>query len=263
MDAHKTATISKKAKIAENVEIGPYAVIDDNVEIAGGVKIYAHACITGWTKIGENCQIHMGAVIGHLPQDLKFKTDTRSFVKIGKGNIFREYTTVHRSKIEDGSTIIGDNNYFMAFAHIAHDCKIGNSIVMCNNSLLAGHVEIEDQVFISAGAAAHQFVRVGKLAFMGGLSAVGMDLPPYMLSEGRREVAGCNLVGLRRAGFGKETIEKIAKAYKLLYRSGYSIPHALEEIEKLGNSPEIAHLVGFIRSSKRGIMHGKRAAFEK
>ena len=260
MIAHKTAIISKKAKIADDVEIGPNVVIDDNVEIANGVKIYANAYITGWTTIGENCEVHMGAVIGHLPQDLGFDKSTRSFLEIGKGNIFREYATVHRSKIKDGATTIGNNNYFMGFSHVAHDCKVGNNVVICNNSLLAGHAEVEDRVFISAHSGVHQFARVGKLAMVSGISAVTMDLPPYMLMEGRNRVLGYNVVGLRRAGYSNEAINKIRQAFKLLYRSGHSIPRALEEIEKLGNSPEIAHLVSFIRNSKRGICHGERSA---
>jgi UDP-N-acetylglucosamine acyltransferase len=259
MTVHKTAIISKNAKIAENVEIGPNVVIEDNVEIAGGVKIYANAYITGWTTIGENCQIHMGAVIGHLPQDLGFDENSRSYLKIGKGNVFREYTTVHRSKVKDGATIIGDNNFFMGFSHIAHDCRIGNNVIICNGVLLAGHVEVEDRVFMGGSCGVHQFSRVGKLAMVVGLSALAMDLPPYMILEGRRTVIGYNVVGLRRAGYSNEAINKIRQAFKLLYKSDHSVARATEEIEKLGNTPEITHLVKFIRNSKRGICHGQRA----
>ena len=263
MKAHQSAIISKNAKIANDVEIGPNVFIDDNVEIENGVKIYANAYITGWTKVGEGTEIHMGAVVGHLPQDIGFDKSVKSFVTIGKNNVIREYATIHRSKIENGSTKIGNDNYFMAMAHIAHDCIIGNNVVICNASALGGHVEVEDRAFISANCVFHQYVRIGTLAMVQGLSGIGKDVPPYMMAEWRTLIANYNAVGLRRAGFSRDAINRIRNAYRLLYISGYSVPHALEEIEKMGDHPELKHLTEFIRSSKRGICPGRKQKEEE
>jgi len=258
MNIHKTAIISKKAKIAEDVRIGPNVVIEDGVEIGPGCEIWANAYICRGTTLGKDNRVHMGAILGHEPQDLAY-SGTPSFVRIGDNNTFREYFTVHRGTKEDTITAIGDNNYFMALSHIAHNCTIGDNIVMCNNTLVAGHVEIENNAFISGNCAIHQFVRIGAYTMVGGGARVAQDLPPYMLAKGDSVVWSYNKVGLSRAGFSKEATSEIKRAYRFLYLSGLNTTQALEEIEKALKTDEVRRLVGFIRSSKRGICSGKHS----
>lgn len=247
------AVISKKAKIAEGVEVGPYAIIEDDVDIGPGVKIWPHAYIASGARIGEATEVHMGAVIGHLPQDLTFDANKKTFVKIGKRSIIREYATIHRATKEGGATIVGDGCYLMALSHVGHDCQIGNNVILANNVLLAGHVAIGDNAFISGNVAVHQFCRIGKYVIVGGFSGINMDVPPYMLVRGPSVVRSVNLVALRRAKFPKETIRKIMDAFKLLYHSNLNTTQAIEEIKKLRPSKEIDELIEFVQSSKRGI----------
>lgn len=253
MKIHPTAVISPKANIADDVEIGPYAIVEDHVILAKGVKVYAHAYITGSAEIGENTEIHMGAVIGHVPQDWSFKKEIQSTVRIGKNNLIREYTTIHRGSKEGSATVIGDNNFIMAHSHIAHDCRIGNRVVLANGSLLAGYATIEDMAFVSGNVVVHQFARIGQLAMIGGLSRISKDVPPFMLAKGESRIYAVNVVGLRRAGYTPQQREKIQEAFKILYSSGKNVSHAVEELEQHAQSPEIAELVNFIKSSKRGI----------
>jgi len=247
------AVVSKKAKIAEGVEIGPYAIIEDDVDISPGVKIWPHAYICSGTRIGEGTEVHMGAVVGHLPQDLTFDTSRKTFVNIGKHTIIREYATIHRATKEGGATIVGDGCYLMALSHVGHDCQLGNNVILANGSLLGGHVAVGDNAFISGNVAVHQFCRIGKYVIVGGFSGINMDVPPYMLVRGPSVVRSVNLVALRRAKFPKETIRKIMDAFKLLYHSNLNTTQATEEIKKLKPSKEIDELIEFIQSSKRGI----------
>lgn len=247
------AIVAKGARIAEGVEIGPYAIIEDGVEIGRGVKIWPHACVCGGTSIGEDCQIHMGAVVGHLPQDLTFDTSKKTFTKIGKRTVIREYATVHRATKDGMATTIGEGCYLMAMSHVGHDCHIGNNVILANNVLLAGHVSVGDNAFISGNVAVHQFCRIGAFVIVGGFSGVNKDVPPYMLVRGPSVIRSVNLVALRRAKFPRETIRKIMEAFKLLYHSNLNTTQAIDEIKKLGPSAELEHLVEFIQSSKRGI----------
>ena len=247
------AIVSKKAKIAEGVEIGPYAIIEDDVQIAKGVKVWPHAHICTGTQLGEAAQVHMGAVVGHLPQDLTFDVNRKTCTKIGKNTIIREYSTIHRSTKEDMPTSIGDSCYLMAASHVGHDCKMGNNVILANGSLLAGHVEVGDNSFISGNVAVHQFCRIGNHVIVGGFSGINMDVPPYMLVRGPSVVRGVNLVGLRRAKFGRDIIHNIMEAFKLLYRSDLNTTQAIDEIKKIGPSKELENLVKFIQNSKRGI----------
>lgn len=253
MKIHPTAIVSKKAKIDKSVEIGPYCIIEGDVKIGPGTKLLSSVCVCSGTTIGSDNQIHMGAVLGHEPQDVSFKKHTKSFLKIGDRNIIREYVTIHRGTQEGTSTIIGDDNFFMAFSHIAHNCEIGNGVIICNNSLLGGYVEVGDKAFISAHCAVHQYCKIGKLAMISGLTRINKDVPPYMLAELDSIIRGYNVVGLRRAGFSEETRGQIKQAYKLLYLSGLNTTNALLEIEKKIRSNEIRYLVEFIKNSKRGI----------
>lgn len=256
---HPTAIVSKKAELDE-AEIGPYVIIEDDVKIGKGTKVMAHAYIASGTTIGRDCEIHMGAVLGHVPQHLEFK-GTKSFLKIGDRNIFREYSTVHRGLKEGSSTIIGDDNFFMVFSHVAHDCHVGDRVVIVNGALVAGYVVIEDKALISGNAAIHQFVKIGTLAMVGGLTRVIKDVPPYMLVEGSSEVCSLNLVGLKRSNLSEEAKAQIKQAYKLLYRSDLNVSQALDAIKKIGDlTEEVKHIIEFIMSSERGICKHRKTA---
>lgn len=249
----KLAVVGKGARIADGVEIGPYAIIEDDVEISSGVKVWPHAHIMNGTRIGEGSQVHMGAVVGHLPQDLSFNINTRTFTTIGKKTVIREYATIHRSTKEGEATKVGDNCYLMAISHIGHDCHLGNNVILANGALLAGHVEVGDNSFISGNVVVHQFCRIGDYCMIGGFSGVNKDVPPYMLVRGPSVLRGINLVALRRAKFPRETIHNIMDAFKTLFHSGLNTTQAIEEIKKKNPSKEINHIIEFIQNSKRGI----------
>jgi len=252
MSIHSTAIIGEGANIADDAQIGPYAIIEDGVTIGPGVKILAHAYIASGTEIGACSEVHMYAVIGHLPQDLAFK-GVRSYVKIGERNVIREYVSIHRGTKEDSVTVIGNDNFIMANAHLAHNVKIGNNVVIANATVLAGYVEVEDNAFISAHIAIHQFCRIGRLSMLGGCARTTKDVPPYMMLEGDTMIRAMNVVGMRRAGLSQEARNNIKKAYKILYHSGLNVSNAVKEIERSQLGPEVDHLVKFIKVSKRGI----------
>ncbi len=260
MDIHPTAIVSAKAKLEEEVEVGPYAVIADGVKIGRRTKIHSHAHILSQTTIGDDCQIHIGAVLGHLPQIRKGAASFGRLI-IGQRNIFREYATVHCSSRDGEATIIGNDNYFMAFSHIAHDCRIGSYITICNGTLIAGHAEVCDYAFISGNVTVHQFCRIGKFSMVAGLSRVAKDVPPYMLVKGDSIVWAVNSVGLRRANFSAHSRSQIKAAFKLLYKSGLNVRQALEQLQKKPDSCEIKCLIDFVLHSRRGICGYKSPAF--
>jgi len=265
MKIHKTAIVNKGAKIGKNVKIGPWCIIEDNVAVGDNTKIWQNVYIASGTKIGKRNNIHIGAVLGHEPQHLSYKGEETGLV-IGDGNIIREYVTIHRSFIKGQSTIIGDRNFFMGFAHIAHDCRIGSGVIICNSALLGGHVEVEDKVFIGGGAGIHQFSRIGTLAMLGGFARVTKDVVPYMLADGSySEVCGINIVGIRRAGLDKKTANQIKEAYKILYRSGLNTANALKKIRNLKNlTKEVLHIAEFAEEAKRGICkHRKKIVLDE
>lgn len=247
------AVVSKNTKIADGVEIGPYAIIEDDVELSSGVKVWPHAYICSGVRIGEGSQVHMGAVVGHLPQDLSFDPNKKTSTIIGKRTVIREYATIHRSTKDDGVTKVGDGCYLMAVSHIGHDCHLGNNVILANGALLAGHVEVGDNSFISGNVVVHQFCKIGDYCMIGGFSGVNKDVPPYMLVRGPSVLRGVNLVALRRAKFPRETIHKIMEAFKFLYHSDLNTSQAIDKIKELGPSKELDHLTEFIRNSKRGI----------
>ncbi len=253
MSIHPTAVVNPGAEIAGDVEVGPYAVIEDNVKIGPRVKIWANAYICSFTEIGEDSEIHMGAVIGHFPQDLSFRKK-RSRLIIGKRNIIREYATIHRGTQPDSATIIGDDNFIMGFVHIGHNCRLGNNIVIANTTILGGYVEVEDKAFISGYVAVHQFVRIGAISMVAGQCRVTRDVPPYMLAKGESRIYGLNVIGLKRAGFSQEERNKIKRAHKIIYKSGYRLSQAIEELEKADLGREVRHLTDFLKKhSKRGL----------
>lgn len=259
MQIAKSAIISQKAKLAEDICVGPYTIIGDNVVIGKGSKVGAHCLIEGHTTIGESCEIFTGAVIGSRPQDLKYKGE-KSFLEVGDNNIIREYCTFNTGTGEGGKTVVGNNNLFMAYAHIAHDCRVGNDCTIANNGTLGGHVTIEDRAVIGGLAATHQFVRVGSLAILGGCSKAVQDIPPYSTCDGHpARVYGLNLIGLRRNAVNKDSIEALHQAFKILLNSGLTQKHALEKIEKeIPQTKEVSCLVTFIKGSQRGIAHSCR-----
>lgn len=253
------AVIEQGVILGRNVRVGAYAVIERGVKLADNVCVNPFAHVKGNTEVGENTFIGTGALVGEMPQMLGMKENIGRLV-IGKDNVLREYVTIHTSTAADKVTRIGDNNYLMGFSHIAHDCHLENNIVVCNGALLAGHIEVEDKAFISGNVVIHQFVRIGKLAMVGGLSRVNQDVPPFMMVVGDSRVWGVNLVGIRRAGFTKEEIRDIKNAYNIIYRKKMPLPRALELVVQ-ADSGKGREIVDFIRRSKRGICGPKQSSF--
>ncbi len=253
---HPTAIVAKGAKLAEGVEVAPYAVIGEEVKLGAGVKVGSFCVIESDTTIGANSRIFTGAVIGSIPQDLKYD-GAKSAIVIGENNIIREYVTVNLSTSEGSKTVIGDNNLIMAYSHVAHDCVIGSNCVIANSGTLAGHVTLEDRVVVGGLVAIHQFVRIGKMSIIGGCSKVVTDIPPYSTCDGHpAKFYGLNLVGLRRAHVPSESMQYLKNAFKILYQSGLTKAHALEEIKKsVTLCDEVKHLIEFASSSQRGLCH--------
>lgn len=255
MKIHKTAIIDPKAKLDKQVEVGPYTTIGPNVTLGAGTKIGQACCLEGVTTIGKNCCVFTGAVIGSIPQDLKFKKGIKSFVKIGDNNIIREYVSINPGAGQGEVTTIGSNNLLMAYTHIAHNCTVGNGVIIANVGTLAGHVSIEDKAIVGGLAGIHQFVRVGRLSIIGGCSKVIQDVLPYTIYDGNPAVTrGLNIIGLNRAGVSNEVKKNLKQAFKILLKSGLSISHAIKRInDEVPSSKEISHLVEFMHLSKRGI----------
>lgn len=253
---HKTALIHSGAKLSPGVSVGPYSIIEGCVTILDNTRVGSHCFITGQTTIGRNCKIYTGAVIGSAPQDKKFNADDNVFLNIGENNIIREYVTINPGTLEGGGkTILGNNNLMMAYAHVAHDCIIGNDCVLANNATLAGHVILEDNAVIGGLSGVHQFVRLGRLSIVGGCSKVVQDIPPFSMCDGHpARVVRTNLVGLQRLGISSETMLLLKKAFKILFFSGLTRAHALEKISaEIPSSPEIDHLIFFTKTSTRGL----------
>ena len=253
---HSTAIIGPDVKVGSGVSIGPYAVIDGEVTIGDNVDIGAHATVSGWTKIGNDNRIFPHASIGADPQDKKHKRGEKTFLEIGDNNIFREFVTMNRGTVEGGGvTRIGSNNLFMAYAHVAHDCTVGNDCIMANVGTLAGHVTLEDRVVIGGLTAIHQFVRVGRMSIIGGCSKVVQDIPPFSMCDGHpAAVYNVNSVGLKRAKVALSTVKLLKEAFKILFHSGLARSTAIEKIEQeITLVPEIQHLIAFARSSERGL----------
>lgn len=257
MKIHPTAVIDKNAKLADDVEVGPYSVIGPNVTVGSGTKIHSHCVIDGWTTIGRKCNIFTAAVIGNISQDLKFKGE-RSFVKIGDNNSIREFVTINRGTNKDSTTKIGDNNLIMAYTHIAHDCQIGNRVVIANAATMAGYVVIEDSVILGGMVGIHQFVNVGTMSIVGGCSKVVKHIPPYAMADGRpTKIYGLNIIGLTRAEISQKARASLRQAFKILFKSGFSLPHALREIEKtISPTKETKHLVHFLKTVKTDTKRG-------
>jgi len=258
---HHTATVSSKAVIGKNVEVGPYCVVGPDVTIGDGTKIDAHCLVVGWTTIGKENHIHNGVTIGAPPQDYKYKGE-KGEIKIGDKNIIREFVTIHTPS-GGGETVIGSENMIMVHAHIPHNCRIGNQVIIGGYVGLAGYTDIGDQVVIGGLAGIHQFVRIGRLTMVGAQSKVTQDIPPFMLVEGNpAQVRSVNSIGLQRRGVSQDAQAEIRKAFKLVYESGHKTADSAREIRKrLRPLPEIEQIAVFLENeSHRGI--SRKTAFE-
>lgn len=256
---HETAVIHPGARLGKDVEIGPYAVIGENVLIGDGTKIGPHVIIDGWTSIGKNCIIYTGAAIGAEPQDLKFRGE-KSYVFIGDNTRIREYVTINRATGEENETRVGSGCLLMAYTHVAHNCVVGNNVIMSNAATLAGHVIVEDRAVIGGLAGVHQFVKIGRNAMVGGASKVVQDVPPFVIVDGHpAKVSGLNNVGLSRAGISENVRRNLKKAYKILYRSGLTLAQAIAVMEQeLDSCEEVEHMLRFLRNAERGICRSRR-----
>ena len=254
---HPLASVSPGAKLGENVEVGPYAFIDDNVEIGDGCKIFPHATIFSYVKMGKDCTVWPGAVVGAIPQDLKFEGEV-TYVEIGDRVNIRECATINRGTKASGKgvTRIGNDTLIMSYVPVAHDCKIGNHCILVSYTGLAGETDVDDWAILGGGSKAHQFSRIGAHAMVGGVSKINQDIPPYALC-GREPICyvGVNLVGLRRRGFSSEQIRNIKDIYDTIYYQGMNVSDGLAKVESgFPQSEERDTIIEFIRSSKRGIV---------
>lgn len=252
---HPSAIIEPGAKVGKNVTIEAYAVIKGNVTLEDNVVIKSHAYIDGNTTIGSGTVVWPSASIGTKTQDLKFRGE-KTHVIIGKNCEIREFATINSSCNENSVVRIGDNCLIMAYCHVAHNCEIGNRVIMANNAMLAGHVIVEDFAIIGGMTPVHQFSRIGQFAMVGGFSRITHDVPPYTIGAGSPyKLGGLNLVGLKRHGFPLEVRRALAKAFKLVYRSGLRMSEALDQIEaEVDLNPHVKHWVDFCRNSKRGLI---------
>jgi UDP-N-acetylglucosamine acyltransferase len=251
MKIHPTAIISEGARLGSDVTIGPYAIIEPDTVIGDKTEIRAHTSIKRFTTIGAANIIHEGAVLGGEPQDTGYR-DAESYLRIGARNQIREGVTMHRGTQAGSETVVGSDCFIMAYAHVAHNCRIGDRVIIANNVALAGHIEIEDRVFISGGVVVHQFCRIGRLAMIGGNSKIVQDCLPFITTDGvPGRACGLNIVGLKRAGYKSSEIQKLKEAYRLLLRSGLPLADALKRLREL-NDPLANHLADFARNSTRG-----------
>jgi len=251
---HKTAIIASDAKISDGVEIGPYCIVGSRVKIGKNTKLQSHIVIEE-TEIGSGCTVYPFTSIGLPPQDIRYKGE-KTKIKIGNDNIIREYITIHRASVSgDKVTKIGNNNFLMAYVHVAHDCNIGNNIIIANATTLAGHVIIEDNAFIGGMVAIHQFARIGAFSMIGGFSAISQDIPPFTTASGERaKLYGLNAVGLKRRNFDEATISALKKAYKTVFRSKLTLKEALVKLRSDEKQPdEVKQFVEFIEKNTRGI----------
>jgi UDP-N-acetylglucosamine acyltransferase len=253
---HPTAIVDPTAEIGEGVEIGPYTIVQKGVIIGQGTRIGPHVVIGEGAQIGQRCQVYQFASVGEAPQALAYRGE-KTFLILGDQNIVREFVTLNRGTAGGGGkTVIGNQNLFMAYSHVAHDCQLGNQVILANGATLAGHITIEDHAVIGGLSAIHQFCRIGTHAFISGMTGITLDVPPYMLASGSRaRLFGLNTVGLKRFHFSEASVKALKKAYRIIFRSGLTLEKAVKQVKEDGISqlPEVQHLLQFIQQSKRGI----------
>ncbi|MCK9376907.1 MAG: acyl-ACP--UDP-N-acetylglucosamine O-acyltransferase [Syntrophobacterales bacterium] len=253
---HPTALVDKSVELGDGVTIGPYSIIEGRVVIGHDTRIHSHVVIKDLTTIGHKCEIFQFAVVGEIPQDLKFHGEETRLI-IGDGNIIREFATLHRGTAGGGGvTRVGHGNLFMAYTHVAHDCQVGNGVVMSNAATLAGHITVEDYAILGGLSAVHQYCHIGAHAFVGGCSAVHRDVPPYAMAVGNRaKLVGLNLVGLKRHGFTDSSLQPLKKAYELVFLSDLNQKEAIDRVKaEVPQTPEVQHLLKFLETSERGLL---------
>lgn len=249
---HLTAIVHPQAKLHSTVQVGPYAVIDEGVEVGAESIIGPHVYLTGLTTIGAQNRFHAGCVIGDAPQDLKYEgAPTR--LRIGEWNVFREHATVHRSNTAAEETVIGSHNFLMVHCHVAHNCRLGDEVILANGAALGGHVSVADRAFISGNCLVHQFVRVGTLALMQGGSAISKDLPPFTVARGDNGICGLNTVGLRRAGFSPAERLEVKQLYHALFRQGLNLRAALAGAQGKFSTAPAKLMIEFVAQARRGV----------
>ncbi|MGW8229335.1 MAG: acyl-ACP--UDP-N-acetylglucosamine O-acyltransferase [Gammaproteobacteria bacterium] len=254
---HPTAIVSDQAQLGDSNIVGPYVVIEDDVQIGNGNSLLTGALLKNGVRMGNDNTVHEYAVIGGLPQDLGFDPTTLSYVTIGNSNTLREYVTVHRASKAQAVTRLGDRNYLMTHVHLAHDCQLGNQVIIAPSTGLGGHVHVADRAFISGGVMVHQFVHIGTLAMIGGNAKITQDVLPYMITDGvPGTVRGLNLVGLRRAGVTRSDIQILKKAYQLIHRSAQPQQAILDDLREI-DSPYALNLAEFIANSSRSFHREK------
>ena len=255
VNIHPTAIVDAAAELADDVIVGPFAVIENDVVVNSGTRIASHVLVAAGTRIGKDCRIFNGAVLGSEPQDLKFGGE-KTTLEIGNNTTIREFATLNRGTTDHWKTVIGNNCLLMAYSHVAHDCSIGNNVILANSVNLAGHITIDDFVGVGGVTPIHQFVHIGKHAFIGGGLRVPKDIPPYILAMGEPiRYGGLNSVGLKRRGFSDELLAKLKKAYRFIYQSNLLLDDALKKIEdEIEPVEEITYLVSFFRDSERGVI---------
>ena len=259
MEIHPTAVVSPRAELARDVRVGPYAVIEEEVVIKSGCEIAAHAVVKRFTSLGERNRVYEHATLGGEPQDVKFKGE-RSALVIGDDNLIREYATIHRASGEGEATRVGSRNFLMVGVHVAHNCELGDDNTLANGAALAGHVLVEDHVFFSSNVGAHQSVRFGRYAMVGGKTKVVQDVLPFFTTDGNPpRVRGLNTIGLRRGGFSPEARAALKRAYQVLFRARLPLARALEALEE-ADDENVTHLAAFIRASRRGFSREERDA---
>jgi UDP-N-acetylglucosamine acyltransferase len=254
---HPTAIVDPRAELDPSVEVGPHVVIEGRVRIGPRSRVLAGAFLTGVTEIGADNVIHPHAVVGHEPQDLGYRGEETG-LRIGDRNVLREHCEVHRGTQAGSWTVIGDDNYLMSHAHVAHNCHLGSHVIMATGATLGGHVRVDDRAFLSGNCVVHQFCRVGRLSIMRGLSRAARDVPPFAIVDESHVVRGLNRVGLRRAGFDRERVQALAAAFRILFRVRTNLGLAMARVEREVASPEVTELLEFIRTSARGVSSGPR-----
>lgn len=256
MKIHPTAVVHPKAELADDVEVGPYSVVGEHVRLGKHTRLLSHVCVEGWTEIGTECELHPFVSIGGPPQHLQYQGEPTRVI-IGHHNILREYVTVNRATMQGGGkTTIGDHNFLMAYVHVAHDCHLGNHLILANAASLAGHISIGDHAIIGGLSGIHQYVRIGPYSMVGGCCALGQDLPPFMRAAGgyRARMYGLNSIGLRRHGFSADRISALKEAYDLLFRSGHRVAEAVKLAkESFKDNADVMQVAAFMEGTKRGI----------
>ena len=253
-DIHPTALIDPGARLAEDVAVGPFAIVGPGVTLGAGCRLGPRVTITRDTRLGRNVRVGDGTVLGGDPQDLKYRGEA-TWLEIGDDVVIREYSTINRGTARSGLTSIGARSYVMSYVHVAHDCRIGEGVILSNGVQLAGHVTIEDRANLSGLVAVHQFVTIGSLAFVGGCSRVSQDIPPFVMAVGNPvELFGLNSVGLERAGFSEDTIAALKRLYRLLFNSSLNFSQAIERAElEIPSLPEVRRFIEFVARSERGV----------